>query len=66
MDIIATTRKIKVQGTTCYLPALWVKDSDFKYTYVSRSDPLVFNADALKYAVIWRDECLDRGYITHF
>jgi len=66
MDITATTRKTNVQGTVCYFPALRVKDSDYKNTFVSRGDPLVTRKDALKYARIWRLGSMSAGFITDF
>ena len=64
--ITATYKTTRVQGTTCYLPALKVTDSDYHHTYVSYGDPLVSKSDALKYANIWRNESMQTGYITYF
>ena len=64
--IIATTRKTNVQGTVCYFPALRVKDSGYRTTFVSRGDPLVTREDALEYANIWRNESIRAGFVTDF
>ena len=66
MNITATTRKTKVQGLDCYMPALRVKDSDYSSIFVSRGDPLVSRVDALKYSNIWRNESIRAGFITDF
>lgn len=65
MNITATTRKTQVQGLDCYLPAVTVKDGDYKHTFISHGDPLVTRKTALKYANIWRNESIKTGYVTH-
>ena len=66
MNIKATTRKTRVQGLTCYLPALTVTDSDYRHTFTSYGDPLVTRRDALKYSEIWRNESIQAGFVTCF
>jgi len=71
VEIITGTKKINYQGLSAYLPVLIIKDKSIhesrtiKTIHISTGDPLVNKKDALKYADIWRNESLERGFITY-